>query len=143
MIELKFFGPMCLLFVVLFYATTSIARSSADDRIDNCSGNVTCIAKVLAELIQGDGDHGGGGGSTESVEFYHDDGKCEFDELITVVRIGISESECERRAPAIRDRVWGIKYAGRCKNISDKNFIDACKMISLGVIPSSEEAALK
>ncbi len=129
-----------LLLAGMLWSAGSIA-SSVDRQLDNCTGNVTCVAKVLAGLIDGSGS--GGGGSSEVVEFYHDDGRCNFESLLTVLPIGVTEAECVRRSSVITDRVWGIKYAGRCKDISDKNFLDACKLISAGAIPSFEDAALK
>lgn len=65
------------------------------------------------------------GGDTY-IEFYHDDGHCEPSRLIRRVRFGISSDQCRQIASSVSDRVWGIKMNGKCEDISDMDFVDAC-----------------
>lgn len=103
----------------------AIARSSVDRQLDNCSGDLTCVSKVLAELIES-GQSSNNNNNGALVEFYHDDGHCQMDRLIKRVRFGISSEGCARAAESVRDSVWGVKVDGVCSNISDMNFYDAC-----------------
>jgi hypothetical protein len=130
---------MKLFFILSFalFTTTHSLANSAHQQIDRCSGNATCVAKVLADLIQG---HTSPPISGESVKFFYDDGVCDFNNLIAVVPFNISEAECENRARHVTKRVWGIEYAGRCIDIRDSNFVDACKKVAVGVVPHNESA---
>lgn len=111
----------------LFLSTFLMARSSVDRQLDNCSGDLTCVAKVLAELIEINGSNSGGNNnSNEIVEFYSDDGRCEFDNLLKRVNFGISSDGCARAAQTVTKRVWGIKMNGVCSDISDTDFLNAC-----------------
>ncbi len=105
------------------------ARSSVDRALDTCSGDNTCMSKVLAELIEKTADSNGNNnnnGDVEYVEFYHDDGKCEPAKLLIKVKVGTSEQRCGILASTVSDRVWGIKIEGRCADISDLDFLPAC-----------------
>lgn len=101
------------------------AQAGPKERIDNCGNDVGCIAKVLVDVIEY--NDGGGGGSQNYVEFYHDDGQCYSGNLIAKVPDGVSDLRCERLAEGVRDRVWGIKLYGDCMDISDSDFVSACK----------------
>jgi hypothetical protein len=85
------------------------------------------MSKVLAALIERNQNGGGnnGGGDTY-IEFYHDDGHCETSNLIRRVRFGISSDQCRQIATSVNQRVWGIKMNGKCEDVSDLDFVDAC-----------------
>ncbi|MEZ4815758.1 MAG: hypothetical protein R3A80_11210 [Bdellovibrionota bacterium] len=103
------------------------ARSSVDRELENCSGDLTCVSKVLAELIEDSADGGShGGGSDQYIEFYHDDGQCDLSNLIKRVRFGISTSGCTQASQSVTQRVWGVKIDGVCSDISDIDFLVAC-----------------
>lgn len=115
----KFFLGLGVLSISL-----AMARSSVDRQLENCSGDLTCVSKVLAELIEsGQGGNNSVGGI---VEFYHDDGRCEMGNLLKRVRFGITSDGCARAAESVRESVWGVKVDGVCSNISDTSFVDAC-----------------
>ncbi len=109
-------------FLLMGMTLTSVlfAASSVDRKIDTCNGNITCIAKVLAELIDSKGN------SSSIVEFYKDDGHCEFDNLLARMPLGSSTEQCQKKAESVKNRVWGIKIEGVCRDISDMDFVDAC-----------------
>lgn len=130
----KVFSVGSGLLLALFAFGGVQASANPYQEIEACGQDVACVGKVLARMIQ---RNGGGGGSQGGVTFFHDDGRCESDELIAFVPFGISEAECERRGRIITTRVWGVKFQGDCKDVRDKNFVDACKIVSAGAIPQS------
>ncbi len=115
------------------------ASSSVDRQLENCGSNLTCVAKVLAELIENNGTSSGNT-TGEIVEFYHDDGRCELDNLMKRVRFGITSEGCQRAAQGVTKNVWGVRVNGVCSDISDTDFLSACTKYA--AIDKSRSSAL-
>lgn len=115
-------------FLSFFSGVVLFASSSVDRKLDECRGDITCMSKVLAQLIEdtAGNSNNNNNGPEEYVEFYHDDGRCDPAKLMIKVRIGTSENRCRTLATTVSDSVWGIKIEGRCSDIGDVDFMTAC-----------------
>jgi hypothetical protein len=129
--------------LALGFSAVGAQASSLDRQIEDCRGDVTCTTKILANLIEGRGGRPDHPGSSQAFSLYHDDGRCEGQNLLAVIEVGTTDAECQRKAQFVRDRVWGIGFNGGCKDISDKDFVEVCRTVGAGIIPSFDANDVK
>lgn len=107
-----------MLVLVGLFGVSSVFATS----LEECANtDAKCVGKVILDRLAGTNN------STEVVEFYKDDGRCESDKLLAKIPMKDLE-RCEKLAPFIKERVWGIRLYGSCIDLQpDEDFSAACQ----------------